>query len=124
MPKFNDISQLLCAARKKLGLSQEEFALALGIKLSRLQKWESGVNEPRFTVSELRRLRGMNRQVFDAMISGFLLLNPPSFTELLSRSVQSNPVGSVTDRVNAKRNDVSADNSPVKERVGKKSMPR
>lgn len=84
MPKFEDVGKLLCVARWKLGLSQEEFASALGVKLSRLQKWESGVNEPRFTISELRRLREINRDVFDALMSGFVPLSPPMLMHLLS----------------------------------------
>jgi transcriptional regulator with XRE-family HTH domain len=83
VPKFEEVHPLLQAARKKLGLTQEQFASALGIKLSRLQKWESGVNEPHFTIHELRRLRELNREVFDAMISGFLLVHaslPPQFS--------------------------------------------
>ncbi len=90
MPQFEDVSKLVCAARKNLGLSQEQFASALGVKLSRLQKWESGVNEPRFTITELRRIRQNNREVFDAIVSGFLLLPPPTFRQLFNAS--SNPI--------------------------------
>jgi transcriptional regulator with XRE-family HTH domain len=73
VPRFEEVGELLRAARNKLALSQEDFASALGVKLSRLQKWETGINEPRFTIPELRRLRSLNREVFDALISGFLL---------------------------------------------------
>ncbi len=76
MPRFEDVEELLRAARKKFDMSQEGFASALGVKLSRVQKWESGVNEPRFTIPELRRIRALNREVFDSLISGFLLLPP------------------------------------------------
>jgi transcriptional regulator with XRE-family HTH domain len=72
LPRFEDVGKLLRVARTELGLTQEEFASALGVKLSRLQKWESGVNEPRFTIAELRHLRQINRHLVDAMISGFL----------------------------------------------------
>ena len=67
MPYFENVAQLLRSVRNDLGLGQEAFASALGVKLSRLQKWESGVNEPRFTISELRALRRPNRAVVDAM---------------------------------------------------------
>jgi len=77
MPTFENVGDLLRAAREKLRLSQEEFAEALEVKISRLQKWESGANQPRFTIAELRRLRNLNREVFDALISGFLLQAPP-----------------------------------------------
>jgi transcriptional regulator with XRE-family HTH domain len=90
LPQFEEVGKLLRAARGKLGLSQEEFASALGVKVSRLQKWESGVNEPHFTISELRRIRGFNREVFDAITSGFLLLRPPAFIGLLSHEPPSN----------------------------------
>jgi DNA-binding transcriptional regulator YiaG len=65
---LNDVGVLLQAVHRRSGLSQGAFACELGIKLSRLQKWESGVNEPRFTIPELRRLRASNRPVFDALI--------------------------------------------------------
>jgi transcriptional regulator with XRE-family HTH domain len=76
MPSFEDVGELLRAACKKLHMSQESFASALGVKLSRVQKWESGVNEPRFSIPELRKIRALNREVFDSLISGFLLLPP------------------------------------------------
>jgi len=72
MPQFGEMSELVRQARKKLALSQREFASALGVKLSRLQKWESGVNEPRFAIGEMRRLRGLNREVFDGLVTGSL----------------------------------------------------
>ena len=78
MPAFEEVGKVIQAARKKLGLSQEQFASAIGVTLSRLQKWESGVNEPRFTVQEFRRLRSLNREVYDALLSGFVLA-PPRF---------------------------------------------
>jgi transcriptional regulator with XRE-family HTH domain len=84
VPRFDDVGKLLCAARKKLGLSQEQFAAALGLKLSRLQKWESGSNEPRFTIPELRRIRQFNRELLDAMISGFLPLDATTVIKMLS----------------------------------------
>jgi transcriptional regulator with XRE-family HTH domain len=83
MPRFEDLGELVHAARKRLDLSQEEFAAALGIKVSRLQKWESGVSEPRFTVPELRRLRKLNREVFEALMSGFVPLETPVLLQLL-----------------------------------------
>jgi transcriptional regulator with XRE-family HTH domain len=84
LPILNDIALLLQAVRRRSGLSQEAFASGLGIKLSRLQKWESGVNEPRFTIPELRRLRATNRPVFDTLIHGYVPLEPPLFRELVS----------------------------------------
>jgi transcriptional regulator with XRE-family HTH domain len=82
MPKFERVGDLIRAARAKLRLSQEQFASSLGVKLSRVQKWESGLNEPRFTITELRRLRELNRELVDALMSGFLLLEPPALTRL------------------------------------------
>ena len=78
MPKFEDVGGLLRSAREKMGLSQEQFATTLQIKVSRLQKWESGANQPRFSIPELRRLRNLNREIFDALMTGFLLA-PASF---------------------------------------------
>ncbi|MGH9326536.1 MAG: helix-turn-helix domain-containing protein [Terriglobia bacterium] len=77
MPQFQNTGELLRNARKKFELTQEQFALILGVKLSRLQKWESGVNEPRFTIPELRRFREINREMYDVLMSGFLILPPP-----------------------------------------------
>ena len=76
MPVFEDQGELMKAARKKLGLSEEAFASASGVKLSRLQKWESGTNEPRFSIPELRRLRKLERGIFEELISVFILLAP------------------------------------------------
>jgi transcriptional regulator with XRE-family HTH domain len=89
LPKFEDVRELLCAARKRFGLSQEQFASALGVKVSRLQKWESGVNEPRFTIPELRRLRQFNRELFEALMSGFLPLEAPILLKLLTSTAHS-----------------------------------
>jgi hypothetical protein len=61
----------------------------LGVKLSRLQKWEAGVNTPRFTLPELRRLRRYNREVFDALLSGFVPLEAPVLLKLLTSSPQN-----------------------------------
>lgn len=91
MPQFENVGKLLHAARRKLGISQEQSASALDVKLSRLQKWESGMNGPRFTIPELRRLREANREVFDAMMSGFLLVPPPGLKPLLERERHDNP---------------------------------
>jgi len=63
--------EILLAARKHFGLTQEQFASVLGVTLSRLQKWESGTNQPRFTLPELRRLRRVQPEVFEALLSGF-----------------------------------------------------
>jgi transcriptional regulator with XRE-family HTH domain len=77
--KFEHTGELLRKAREQLCLTQEQFALTLGVKLSRLQKWESGVNEPRFTIAELRALRQRNRDIFYAITTGFLLQTPKLF---------------------------------------------
>jgi len=76
MPIFQDIGGLIRTARRKRGLTQEEFASELGIKLSRLQKWESGTNEPRFTIPELRRLHKFERRLFEDLMSGFAVFHP------------------------------------------------
>lgn len=83
MPQFEHIGKLLRAVRKKRGLTQEQLAYRLGIKLSRLQKWEAGVNSARFTVPELRRLYRADRELFDAVTSGFLLVPPPPIVGVL-----------------------------------------
>jgi transcriptional regulator with XRE-family HTH domain len=88
LPQFDDVGKLLRLARRKLLLTQEQFASILGVKLSRLQKWESGVTKPRFTIPELRRLRQANQEVYDAIISGFLLLPPPSLPKATRRSTR------------------------------------
>jgi DNA-binding XRE family transcriptional regulator len=62
--------KLLREAREKLGFSQVDFAAALNVKLSRLQKWERGATEPRFTISEWRRFRALNPEVYEALMSG------------------------------------------------------
>jgi transcriptional regulator with XRE-family HTH domain len=94
VPKFDDTAQLLKAARRQFGLSQEEFASLLGIKLSRLQKWESGVNEPQFTIRELRRLRQINLQIFEAIMSGFLPLQFPTLLEYVHPKPRPEPAQS------------------------------
>jgi len=76
MPVFQDVGGIIRAARRKHGLTQEEFASELGIKLSRLQKWESGANEPRFTIPELRRLHKFERRLFEDLMSGFAVIPP------------------------------------------------
>ena len=57
-------------ARIKLGLSQEQFARALGIKLSRLQSWEHGRATLNMTHAELHRFQRLNAEVFDAWVRG------------------------------------------------------
>ena len=70
IPRFKERGVLLQAARKKLGLSQKTFALALGVKLSRLQKWERGTTEPYLKHSEMQRFKQLNAEIFDAWIDG------------------------------------------------------
>jgi transcriptional regulator with XRE-family HTH domain len=91
LAEFEDVGKLLQAVRRKLGLTQEQFASSLGIKLSRLQKWETGVNGPRFTISELRGLREINWEIYEAIVSGFLLLQPPPLAGRPSPWPQSDP---------------------------------
>jgi DNA-binding XRE family transcriptional regulator len=58
------------AARRKLGLTQEEFARALGIGLSRLQSWEHGRATLTMTHAEMQRFRRLSPKVFNAWVRG------------------------------------------------------
>lgn len=42
-----DLSERLRAYRKEHGLSQEELAYTVGVRLSTLSRWERGVSHPR-----------------------------------------------------------------------------
>jgi DNA-binding transcriptional regulator YiaG len=68
----------LKAAREKLGLTQVEFARALGVQVSRLQKWERAASIPRFTIREMRRFYRLNPEVFHAMLMGNVSTLRPS----------------------------------------------
>jgi len=48
-----DLPELLRAARKRHGHSQQQAAEAIGVSVSAVQKWESGIRIPR--VSLVRR---------------------------------------------------------------------
>lgn len=50
--------------RAGLGLSQSEFAGALGISTRTLQQWEQGINKPRGTGLALLKLAEKNPRMF------------------------------------------------------------
>ena len=81
MPRYESVGQLFKMARRKRGFSQEEFAGRLGVKVSRLQKWESGAHEPKFTIEELRRIRRFNNGLFEEMMRGFVPVDRSFFSE-------------------------------------------
>jgi transcriptional regulator with XRE-family HTH domain len=81
LPRYESVGQLFKVARRKRGLTQRELAERLGIKLSRLQKWESGVHEPSFTIEELRRIRHFNNGLFEEMMRGFVPLDGSFFSD-------------------------------------------
>ena len=58
------------AIRKKLNLSQSEFALMIGVSISTLQNWEQGRREPDGPAKALSKIASKNPEaVMDALHS-------------------------------------------------------
>ena len=58
------------AVRKKLKLSQSEFALVIGVSLSTLQNWEQGRRRPDGPAQALLKVAAVNpKAVIDALVS-------------------------------------------------------
>ncbi len=56
--------------RKKLNLSQSEFALMIGVSLSTLQNWEQGRRRPEGPAQALLKVAASNpKAVMDALVS-------------------------------------------------------
>lgn len=56
--------------RKKLNLSQSEFALMIGVSLSTLQNWEQGRRRPEGPAQALLRVAASNpKAVIDALVT-------------------------------------------------------
>jgi len=57
-------------ARRALRLTQEEFARALGITLSRLQSWEHNRATLKMTRPEMQRFQNLSERIFNAWVRG------------------------------------------------------
>jgi len=51
-----DTALMVTSLRKKLGLSQKDFAASLGVSISTLTKWETGDRRPDAAAAKLLRI--------------------------------------------------------------------
>ncbi len=56
-----EVGQFICELRLALGLTQEQFAISLGVKYSTINRWENGHFKPN-TQKLSRREIGLNRE--------------------------------------------------------------
>lgn len=74
LKKANRITEItppnIKATRKKLNLSQSEFAMMIGVSISTLQNWEQGRREPDGPAKALLKIASKNPEaVMDALHS-------------------------------------------------------
>ena len=56
----DDYASIIRELRKKMNLSQEEFAKVLGVSFSSINRWENGHHEP--TIKIKRKLKALFRE--------------------------------------------------------------
>lgn len=61
-----DTARMVANLRKKLGLSQTDFAAALGVSVSTLSKWETGDRSPDAAAAKLLRILQQNPEYITA----------------------------------------------------------
>lgn len=49
--------------RKQLGLSQQDFAKALGVRRSTISDWERGASKPTLSIEQVKKLDAVLKQV-------------------------------------------------------------
>ncbi len=70
-PNANELIPIV-KLRQELGLTQQEFASALGITVSSLHKWETGkVASPRLTLRQVLRLLEMTQRPLAELVEIF-----------------------------------------------------
>ncbi len=72
--------------RRRLDLTQEEFAAELGIKRSRLANWETGKSRPSAEARERLRARGLDSDVGPPLIPASQLLVPVPYIGFVAAS--------------------------------------
>lgn len=61
--QFDDQKPAMKTIREALGMTQMAFAVAIGVSVTTVARWESGARSPVFTIKQIKSLEKLLKQI-------------------------------------------------------------